>query len=336
MCTSITMTTEDQTVLLARTMDFAVILETEPTFIPRKKFVFDHDNGYNRQNEYAFVGMARQISNEQFVFADGLNERGLSCATLYFSDYAEYNSQDEHKKYSLAPHDVVPFLLSTCATVEEVARTMENAQVENTVLDFLGIVLPLHWVVTDASGKSIVIEYTNQTLAIHDNTVGIMTNSPEYTWHTTNLRNYIGLAPSQKTELQLENMVMKPFGEGGGSFGLPGDFTSPSRFVRAAFLKSCLQDIKTEMDGVTAVFHLLSNVSVPKGVVKTSKAFDYTQYTAIMVNSSLKYYYKTYDNQRIRCIQLDNEDFDATNGKIWSSNETEDILYRNRKQEFLS
>ncbi|OTN89064.1 hypothetical protein A5819_001556 [Enterococcus sp. 7E2_DIV0204] len=332
MCTSITMTTKDQHVLLARTMDFAVVLEGEPTFIPRNKFVFVNDESYDQKNEYAFVGMARQVDKEHFVFADGLNEKGLSCAALYFSGYADYNSQDTDKKYTLAPHDVVPFLLSTCSSIEEVTRTMENAQVENTALDFLGIVLPLHWVITDKTGKSIVIEYTEQTLHIHENTIGVMTNSPDYKWHTTNLRNYIGLQPEQKTEVHLNDMVMKPFGEGTGAFGLPGDFTPPSRFVRATFLKACLQDVQTELDGVTSMFHVLANVDIPKGVVKTTQAYDYTQYTAVIVNSSLNYYYKTYNNQRIRCIELANEDFDATSGKIWSSGDSEDILYRNNKK----
>lgn len=332
MCTSITMTTKDQPILLARTMDFAVVLDAEPTFIPRKKFIFDNDDSYNRKNEYAFVGMARQVTNEQFVFADGLNEKGLSCAALYFSGYADYNSQDTTKTYSFAPHDVVPFLLSTCSTIEEVTETMNHAQVEDIPLEFLGIVLPLHWVVTDKTGASIVIEYTDKTLHIHQNEVGVMTNSPDYTWHTTNLRNYIGLQPAQKTEVHLKDMVLKPFGEGAGAFGLPGDFTPPSRFVRAAFLKACLPDTETELDSVTSMFHVLSNVDIPKGVVKTTQSFDYTQYTSIMVNSSLNYYYKTYNNQRIRCIQLENEDFDATNGKIWSNGDTEDVLYRNQKK----
>ncbi|WP_375270041.1 choloylglycine hydrolase family protein [Enterococcus sp. DIV0212c] len=326
------MATKDQTVLLARTMDFAVILDAEPTFIPRKKLVFANDASDDRKNDYAFVGMARQLDSGEFIFADGLNEKGLSCAALYFSGYAEYNSQDKEKQYTLAPHDVVPFLLSTCTTIDEVTQKMEKIQIENTVLDFIGIVLPLHWIVTDHTGESIVIEYTEETLHIYENEIGVMTNSPDYTWHTTNLRNYIGLQPEQKTEVHLKNMIMKPFGEGAGAFGLPGDFTPPSRFVRAAFLKSCLQDIQTELDGVNAMFHILANVDIPKGVVKTTQAYDYTQYTSVMVNSSLNYYYKTYNNQRIRCIQLGNEDFDATTGKIWSSGDSEDILYRNNKK----
>ncbi|GGC92396.1 linear amide C-N hydrolase [Enterococcus wangshanyuanii] len=330
MCTSITMTTDEQDVLLARTMDFGVVLEAEPTFIPRKKFVFNNDDSDNHKNDYAFVGMARQ-ENDAFIFADGLNEKGLSCATLYFSGYADYNDQAHDKTYPLAPHDVVPFLLSSCATVREAAEVMENAQIENISLDFLETVLPLHWVVTDASGQSIVIEYIDEILQIHDNTVGVMTNSPDYLWHVTNLRNYIGLSTTQKTEFQLQNIIMRPFGEGAGSFGLPGDFTSPSRFIRAAFLKSCLQEVESEVDAVTAAFHVLSNVSVPKGLVQTTDSYDYTQYTSIMMNSSLKYYYKTYNNQRIRCIDLTAEDFDAPNGKIWSSSDTEDILYRNKK-----
>jgi penicillin V acylase-like amidase (Ntn superfamily) len=330
MCTSITMTTDEQDVLLARTMDFAVILEAEPTFIPRKKFVFNNDDSDNHKNDYAFVGMARQ-DDEKFVFADGLNEKGLSCAALYFSGYADYNDQAHDKKYSLAPHDVVPFLLSSCATVREAAEVMENAQVENIALRFLDIVLPLHWVVTDATGQSIVIEYIDHDLYIHDNTVGVLTNSPDYTWHITNLRNYTGLSTAQKTEFQLQNVIMRPFGEGAGAIGLPGDFTPPSRFIRAAFLKSALKDIETELDSVTAAFHVLSNVDVPKGIVQTTDSYDYTQYTSIMMNSSLKYYYKTYNNQRIRCIDLNEEDVDAPNGKIWSSSDTEDILYRNKK-----
>jgi choloylglycine hydrolase len=48
---------------------------------------------------------------------------------------------------------------------------------------------PLHFVVHDRTGKSIIIEPVDNVLKLHQNSVGVTTNSPTFDWHMTNLRN---------------------------------------------------------------------------------------------------------------------------------------------------
>lgn len=330
MCTSITLMTENGASLLARTMDFAVILETKPTLIPREINAFKEDSNRPKHSTYAYIGMARKTDHDFHVFADGVNEKGLACASLYFSDYAGYNSHEKNKSITVAPHDVVALLLSSCETVSQAMDLISDTRITDTILDFIGISLPLHWVVSDKLGHSIVIEFVDGILHLHQNDIGIMTNSPDYLWHTTNLRNYTGLHNVQKEQTNLHHMTLKPFGEGAGSFGLPGDFTPPSRFVRATFLKYTLDLPKKETDGINGLLHILASVDIPKGVVKTAHYFDYTQYTSIMSSASLTYSFKTYDNHRIRVIDLNKENLTSPTIKVWGEGDQEDSLLLSR------
>ncbi len=78
-------------------------------------------------------------------------------------------------------------------------------------------------------------------------------------------------------------LTLSAFGQGSGTVGLPGDYTPPSRFVRAVFLKEHLETAADETKGVSAAFQLLANMAIPKGAVITEEdEIDYTQYTSVM------------------------------------------------------
>ena len=93
----------------------------------------------------------------------------------------------------------------------------------------------MHWAITDAAGKQIVVEYVGGSLHVYDAPLGVMTNSPSYDWHLTNLRNYINMRPVAWPDMKISGMVLKPIGMGSGMLGLPGDITPPSRFIRASY-----------------------------------------------------------------------------------------------------
>lgn len=318
MCTGIALQTTDQLNILARTMDFSFILDPDMTVVPRN-FVWDSIYHCNRpKQQYAFLGLSRNLS-EGCTFADGVNEKGLACATLYFANYASYQESPIDGKTNLAPYEVIQWMLSEFETVEQVKSALKEICIVKTELDFVGTTPPLHWIVTDKTGKTIVIEPLKSGIKIHDNPLGILTNSPDFDWHMTNIRNYISLSPNQLQPVTFNGVTFAPFGQGSGTVGLPGDFTPPSRFIRTLFNKLAIQDFTGEDEGVNAAFHILSNVSIPKGsVVTKEKRNDYTQFVSCMCCETSTYYFRTYDNQVISKLQLTKLDLDSSEIMTWS------------------
>lgn len=321
MCTSITLKTNDRLNMLARTMDFAFILEPELIFIPRKHPLVFELNLPEQSVKYALMGIGQQ--QETFAFTDGVNEAGLACATLYFPGYAQYSEAIISDKTNLASYEVVGWLLSNFSTIDEVKSAISQLNIVNTPAKLFGIVTPLHWIVTDKNGNTIVIEPMESGLVIHDNPLGIMSNSPDFNWHLTNIRNYIGINPFKIETLKLNGLTFAPFGNGARTIGLPGDYTPPSRFIRALFGKEAINELENEDEGIKAAFHILASVDIPKGSVITDEGVDYTQYTACMVCNTGTYYVKTYDNNQITRACLFDEDLDAKEPKIWKIPQTQ-------------
>ncbi|WP_414732683.1 linear amide C-N hydrolase [Acetobacterium carbinolicum] len=315
MCTSLTLMTTNQINTLARTMDFAFLLDPELIFLPRKFSLVSEVDQTVRSVKYAMMGIGRNLGT--YLFADGLNEAGLSCASLYFPGYAEYNDSVIPKKTNLAPHEIVGWLLTNFSTLEEVKAAIPQLNIVSTPLKLMNVITPLHWIITDKKGDTLVIEPTKDGIIIYENPLGVMTNSPDFNWHLTNIRNYIGVSPNKTGPIQLNGMTFNPFGGGSGTFGLPGDYTPPSRFLRALFGREAINPIETEEECINAAFHILASVDIPKGSVITDEGIDFTQYTACMVCNTGSYYFKTYDNNQIARACLFNEDFEAAQPRVW-------------------
>jgi choloylglycine hydrolase len=176
-------------------------------------------------------------------------------------------------------------------------------------------VQPFHWVVYDKSGKSLVIEPVGGKLVLHDNPLGVLTNSPTFDWHMTNLRNYIALDPLGASPVKIDNTTFQSFDMGDGMLGLPGDFTPPSRFVRAAVFASTATPAKDATQGIFSGFHLLNNFDIPVGAVRAKSGntaeTDQTLLTVMRDPQGLRYYYKTYDDQTVRVVEFNKFDLDA-------------------------
>jgi choloylglycine hydrolase len=172
--------------------------------------------------------------------------------------------------------------------------------------------------VHDATGKSIVIEYVGGKLHVHDDPLGVITNSPTFDWHMTNLRNYINFSMSNAPPVKLGSVTLQPLGQGTGMLGMPGDFTPPSRFVRAvAFSQSILQP-KTGGDAVLEAFHVLNQFDIPKGAARDREKdehgniqADYTLWTAASNLKTKQYNFRTYDNSQIRMVDLSKMNLDG-------------------------
>lgn len=166
------------------------------------------------------------------------------------------------------------------------------------------------------TGDTIVIESMKDGIGTHDNPLGVMTNSPDQNWHLTNIRNFIGVTPNKTVSIELNDVTFSPFGSGGATPGLPGDYSTPSRFLRTLFGREAINKLENEDECINAAFHVLASVDIPKGSVITEGSIDYTQYSASMVCNTSTYYLKTYDNNQIIRVCLFNEDFEAKEPKI--------------------
>lgn len=329
MCTSLTLKSTDGKNFLARTMDFSFEFNESLNLIPRNFKWYSVADKKEYISKYASLGMSIVVNNHP-ILADGVNEKGLSCATLYFPGFAHYEKNLSEEKENIAPYDFVYFVLSNCANLEEVVELVKKIEFIDIQLSFLGLTPPLHWIVSDKSGKSITIENTIEGLKLTENPIGVMTNSPEIGWHLTNLRQYIGIKPIQSSEVNWAGLDLSSFSQGGGTFGIPGDYTPPSRFVRAAYLKSISIPSNNEVEAITNLFHILSNCEVPKGsVLVDGKDLDFTLYTAAMCSETCTYYYKTYDNSQISAVNMLKEDLDSKEIKSYPKLNKQQIEYQN-------
>ncbi len=248
-CTGITIKPRDGSIIFARTLEFAVDIKSRIIIIPRgKEYVGTapgEQPGFRWKSRYGIVG-ANAFGLP--VTVDGLNEQGLHVGLFYFPGFTKYQEikADDAGK-ALAPWELGVFLLGTCPNVEAAIAAAKEVQVGEVVQKDMGFVPGVHFILTDAGGKSVVLEYVGGELKVHANPLGVLTNSPTFDWHMTNLSNYVSLTAKNIEKTDLGGKEIKGLGQGSGMLGLPGDFTPPSRFVRAvAFSQTCPAGCKSQ------------------------------------------------------------------------------------------
>ncbi|WP_176085636.1 choloylglycine hydrolase family protein [Martelella sp. HB161492] len=325
-CTGITLTAEDGAVVRARTMEFNVDLHASVIVVPhglkRVGETPDGKTGLSWNVKYASVG-ANPMGLPYLV--DGVNEKGLSMGLFYFAQSAEYQPYDAADAgKTLASWQLGSYILDNFATVDEVKAALGNIVVAPVIFKQFNMVLPVHFVVTDASGKTIVIEYVGGKLQVSDDPIGVITNNPPFDWHMTNLQNYVNLGLDNVPPQKLGPVTINGLGQGTGLLGMPGDFTSPSRFVRAAIFSHGVEPSKTGDDAIFEAFHILNNFDIPRGVARDAEkdehgnlVADYTQWTSAVDTVNKRFYFRTYDNSDIRFVDLAKQDLDATSVKTW-------------------
>src|SRR5271169_5449930 len=312
-CTGIRLIAEDGTVVHARTLEFATDIHSDVIVIPRGYARVgttpDGKPGMKWTSKYASVG-ANGVG-KPFIF-DGVNEKGLASGLFYFptsAGYMPYTPADAGK--TLAPWELGSYMLENFATVDEVRANLPNVVVPAVVLEAWKFAPPAHYVVHDASGKSIAVEYTDGKLNIYDNPLGVMTNSPAFDWQMNNLRNYVNFSLTDLPPVQVGSVKLVPFGQGSGMLGLPGDFTPPSRFVRAVAFSQSVLPSQTGYEAILQAFHILNDFDIPKGAARDREKdahgnilADYTLWTAASDLKAKRYYFRTYDNSQIRVVDL--------------------------------
>ncbi len=315
-CTGISLRSADGAIVMARTIEWGSNeLPSNLTIVPRgycqTSFTPTGVNGLEFKAKYGYVGVSLV---QDGLIAEGLNEAGLSAGLFYFPNYGKYVDYDPSQNASsLADLQFVAWVLSQFATVEEVKANIGKVRIISTDTTGNASATAIHWRIGDAGGKQIVVEFEDGEVHIYDNTVGVITNAPDFKWHIQNLNNYVNLFPGAAQKQQLSGQTLSPFGAGTGFLGLPGDVTPPSRFVRAAFYVATAPERKTSSETVNECFTILDNFNIPVGIEyprgQVPDVPSATQWTSVSDLTNKEFYYKTMFNSTLRKVCLNDIDF---------------------------
>ena len=318
-CTGLQVKTEDGVYISGRTLEFGIFLPTSVISVPRDySFVGQVPKGEGKKwiTKYASIGI---IIADNEVILDGINEEGLSAGMFYLPAYATYSdTTNKNQNISMSASDFNQWILSQFKNVDEVKKAVLNNEAAISKVLTPGFppkVQPFHFLISDKSGKSIVIEPIDGKFKVYDNPVGVLTNAPTFDWHMTNLKNYVNLRPVNAKPVKINGETFDALGQGTGMLGLPGDFTPPSRFVNAVAFSATAIAEKNAEQGVYQVFHLLNNFDIPVGIARTVHKgviySDYTMLTTVRDSKNLRFYYKTYEDQTIKMLDLKQMDKNA-------------------------
>ena len=330
-CTNITIKPKDGSIIRARTMEFG-LAPADLIIIPRGAGLAADDSskiGLKWNAKYGVIG-ANMVGLQ--IVTDGLNEKGLSGGTFMFNNgyavYPKVTKEDEGKV--LASGDVVTYVLTNCATVAEAVETLKKAAVRDCIFKDWGYAPQFHYLFTDAAGHCAVIEYVADGMKVYDNPIGVITNSPPFDWHQTNLNNYINLSVFNPAPIKVDGVTLTEPSAGGGMFGLPGDFGAPSRFIRAVTYEQTALQAQTAEEGIQQAFHILNLFDIPKGAVREKLPggkvmSEFTDWTCASDVTNLRFYIRTYNDSRIRMLDLKRCNIESGNPVIIKLDQKEEI-----------
>ncbi|MBQ6685324.1 MAG: choloylglycine hydrolase [Firmicutes bacterium] len=281
----------------------------EGVVITPRKFPFAFRYADSLEQHYALIGMATVIHDYPLYF-EATNEVGLSMAGLNFPKNAYYPPYAEGK-INIAPFELIPYLLGSCRSVADARETLHHINVIHCNFSEDLPVSPLHWLISDRE-ESMVLECTKDGMKVYDNPFGVLTNNPTFDYHVMHLNQYMGLSEGLGENRLNPTVSMDNFSLGFGGFGLPGDFSSPSRFVRAVFVKEKSVCDGSEKESVNQFFRILQSVAMPKGCVMTGNGeYEYTRYSCCCNTDTQTYYYTTYQNMAVRNVEMREADLDG-------------------------
>lgn len=327
-CTSIVLKADDGAVVYGRTMEWGAFDLNSRVAIAPRGYEFqghtpDGKPGYRWEARYGVVALD---ALEKDYFTDGMNEKGLVVGVLYLPGFAEFQPYDPSKaSISMGSLDLANYVLTKFSTVDEVREGLKKIRVVPIPEPAIGnIPAPIHLTVIEKSGKAIVVQYLKNGLRIFDNPLRVLTNAPSFDWHMTNLRNYINLSAVSLPTKKIEDLDFAPIGAGSGFLGIPGDYTPPSRFVRAVAYTQTARKTPDGDETVYEVFRILDNFNLPLGsaegpdsrteLLKGMRSS--TIWTTAADTKNLKLYYHTQHNRKVRMVDLKRIDFSTNKAVI--------------------
>ncbi|MGV3278621.1 linear amide C-N hydrolase [Rickettsiales bacterium LUAb2] len=319
MCTGIMLKALNNDVVRARTMEWSPFdLSSKIVIFPKNHKFEKQEHGEYKTNDWqgklGFIGLNFKDRTD-FCF-DGLNEKGLSMGLFYHPDTAEYDKSINYQQVqAVSTSQIVCFILSQCANIKETKALLKSTHITPIIEEYVNDTANAHYIITDNTGECIVIEFIKGELIITDNPLGVITNAPSFDWHLTNLRNYLKLTSTPAKPLVIAGMEIKPLSAGTQFLGMPGDYTSPSRFIRAVAFSQTARKTTDGYDTIQEAFRILDNFNVgvgggegaSLGYFKEAKST--TVWTIAADCNNLRYYYHTQYNRRTRFIDLKTIDF---------------------------
>ena len=306
MCTAITCTSGCH--YFGRNLDLDRSYDETVTITPRK-YPFAFRRAAPLEEHYAIIGMAFVVGGYPLYY-DATNEKGLSMAGLNFPVSAHYSAEKEGCD-NISPFEFIPWLLGQCADLAEARKLLSRIALVNIPFSAQLPLSPLHWLIADQGGD-IVVESVREGLKIYDDPVGVLTNEPTFDYQLFRLNDYMQLTREAPRDTFAESLSLKPYCLGMGAMGLPGDLSSTSRFVRAAFTKLNAVSGPTEEESVSQFFHILGSVSQTRGCARaTDDRYEITVYSSCCNMDTGVYYYTTYGNSQICAVDMHKEDLNS-------------------------
>lgn len=328
MCTAVSYCPGDH--YFGRTLDYEFSYNETVTVTPRYfPFSFRHCGKINSHR--AIIGMA-YIQDNYPLYYDAVNEAGLCMAGLNFPGNAHYFDPVPDKD-NIASFELIPWLLCQCDTVAQALPLLNRLQITKDVFRADLPPTPLHWLLADRT-QAVVIESTSDGLHCYDNPVGVLTNNPPFPSMLWHLSNFMNLSAKPAVNRFASNLGLHAESRGMGAMGLPGDLSSQSRFVRAAFTKENAVTLGGEDDSISQFFHILGSAAQRRGSVQLEESvYEITIYTSCCNTDRGVYYYTTYGNQRITAVDMYNEDLNASALISYPLQKKQDILHQNSLHE---
>ena len=307
MCTAATYKTKD--FYFGRTLDYEFSYGDEVTITPRN-YPFSFREAGKIDTHYAMIGMA-YVAEDYPLYYDAVNEKGLGMAGLNFVGNAAFWGKKDGKD-NIAQFELIPWVLSQCATVEEARSLVEKMNLLDIPFNDQLPLSQLHWIISDRN-SSITVEAVKEGIKIYDNPVGVLTNNPPFDQQMFALNNYMHLSTKSPVNTFAKGLELNRYSRGLGAIGLPGDLSSQSRFVRVAFVKMNSLSGEGEAESVSQFFHILNAVDQQRGCCELDDGkYEITIYTSCCNADKGIYYYTSYDNHQITAVDMYREDLESS------------------------
>ena len=325
MCTAITYHSGD--FYFGRTLDHEVSFGEQVVITPRN-YPFSFLNHGKISSHYAIIGMACVVNNYPLYY-EATNEAGLAMAGLNFVGNAFYSPKGEGV-YNLAQYEFIPWVLGRCKDLNQAKKEIAQICLVDTPFSSDMPATQLHWIVADGNG-AIVVEYTQTGLHIYDNPAGVLANNPPFPLQMFSLNNYMHLSPKSPDNTFAPELPLQEYCKGMGAIGLPGDWSSQSRFVRAAYVVANSTPADTEEARVNQFFHMINTVDQVKGCTDLGNGkYEMTLYASCCNTDKGIYYYTTYGNHQITAVDMKSEDLEQKTLICYPLQQTENILFANK------
>ena len=326
MCTAITYNTKNH--YFGRNLDLEFSYNETVTIVPRN-FLLKFRKVADIQKHYAIIGMAYIVDNYPLYY-DAFNEKGLAMAGLNFPENADYK-EEKAGKDNIAPFEFIPWVLSQCSNIKETKELLKNINIAKINISENIPASPLHWIISDKE-ESITVESVKDGIKIYENPVGILTNNPTFDFQMFNLNNYMNLSIEPPQNNFSKKLNLQPYSRGMGAIGLPGDLSSASRFVKAAFTKMNSISGDSESESISQFYQILGSVAQQRGCVNMGQGkYEITIYSSCCNLDEGIYYYTTYENSQITGIDMYKENLESNDLINYPLIKGQQIFIQNKK-----